>query len=248
VSAAATVPSTHRVEQVMGMPIIVELRDGSVDPALLDGVFAWFRQVDGTFSTYKADSEIRRIARGELDSDDASPEVRWVLHRCEDLRLETRGYFDANAGGRLDPSGLVKGWSVDRAATLLEAAGAASFLISAGGDIVARGGPWRIGIQHPRERTYVAAVLEAHDLAVATSGAYVRGDHVVNPFTGKAPSGVLSVTVVGPDLASADAYATAAFAMGGEAAAGWLAQLRGYEAMVILEHDVVLTTPGFPDE
>jgi FAD:protein FMN transferase len=248
VSAVATVPSTHRVEQVMGMPIIVELRDGAADPALLDDVFAWFRQVDETFSTYRADSEISRIDRGELDPDDASPLVREVLDRCAELRLETRGYFDARAGGRLDPSGLVKGWSVDRAATFLAAAGVDGFLISAGGDIVARGGPWRIGIQHPREREYVAAVLEVDDLAVATSGAYVRGDHVVNPFTGRAPGGILSVTVVGRDLASADAYATAAFAMGGDAAAGWLAQLRGYEAMVILEHDVVLTTPGFPDE
>jgi thiamine biosynthesis lipoprotein len=232
----------------MGMPIVVELRDGSADPALLDDVFEWFRQVDATFSKYKEDSEINRIDRGELEVRHASPEVRWVLDRCVALRLETRGYFDARATGRLDPSGLVKGWSVDRAAALLDGAGVGSFVISAGGDVVARGGPWRIGIQHPRDREYVAAVLEATDLAVATSGAYVRGDHVVNPYTGKPPGGVLSVTVAGPDLATADAYATAAFAMGGEAAADWLAQLRDYEAMVILEHDVVLSTPGFPDE
>jgi thiamine biosynthesis lipoprotein len=248
VSAVATVPSTHRVEHVMGMPIIVELRDAAADPAVLDDAFEWFRQVDRTFSTYREDSEISRIDRGELDADVASPEVRWVLHRCDQLRLETRGYFDARAPGRLDPSGLVKGWSVDRAAALLAAAGVRSFLISAGGDIVARGGPWRIGIQHPRERQHVAAVLEASDLAIATSGAYVRGEHVVDPHTGRAPSGVLSVTVVGPNLATADAYATAAFAMGGQAAPGWLARLRDYEAMLVLEHDVVLTTPGFPDE
>ena len=247
-SALATVPSTHRVEHVMGMPVIVELRDASVDPVLLDDVFDWFRHVDATFSTYKEESEINRIDRGELSPDDASPEVREVLDRCADLRLATRGYFDPRAGGRLDPSGLVKGWSVDRAASFLETAGVLTFLISAGGDIVAHGGPWRIGVQHPRERQHVAAILEAYDLAIATSGAYVRGDHVVNPYTGTAPRGVLSVTVVGPDLATADAYATAAFAMGSEAAADWLAYLRPYEAMVILEHDVVLTTPGFPDE
>ncbi len=247
-NAVATVPSTHRVEQLMGMPIIVELRDGSADPALLDDVFDWFRDVDATFSTYREESEVSRIARGELDSRDASPDVRDVLERCAELRLETRGYFDAHAGGRLDPSGLVKGWSVDRAASFLATAGVDSFLISAGGDIVARGGPWRIGIQHPRERQHVAAVVEAYDLAIATSGAYVRGDHVINPYTGRAPTGILSATVVGPDLATADAYATAAFAMGGEGAADWLAHIRRYEAMLILEHDVVLTTAGFPDE
>jgi FAD:protein FMN transferase len=248
VSAVEIIPSTHRVEHVMGMPIIVELRDALVEPVLLDDVFAWFRDVDAIFSAYREDSEISRIDRGELDPEEASPEVREVLERCAELRLETRGYFDARAGGRLDPSGLVKGWSVDRAAAFLETAGVDSFVISAGGDIVTRGGPWRIGVQHPRERQHVAAVLEAYNLAIATSGAYVRGDHVVNPYTGKAPAGVLSVTVVGPDLATADAYATAAFAMGGEAAADWLAHLRRYEAMVILEHDAVLTTPGFPDE
>lgn len=247
-NAVATVPSTHRVEHVMGMPIIVELRDGSADPALLDDVFDWFRDVDATFSTYREDSEINRIERGELDLAQASPEVREVLDRCAELRLETRGYFDVRAAGRLDPSGLVKGWSVDRAAAFLETAGVESFLISAGGDIVARGGPWRIGIQHPRERQHVAAILEAYDLAIATSGGYVRGDHVINPYTGKAPNGVLSVTVVGPDLATADAYATAAFAMGSEAAADWLAHTRRYEAMIVLEHDVVLTTPEFPTE
>jgi thiamine biosynthesis lipoprotein len=248
VSAVATNPSAHRVEHVMGMPIAVELRDPSAETALLDDVFAWFRQVDTTFSTYKEDSEISRIDRGELAPEDASPDVREVLDRCAELRLETRGYFDARAGGRLDPSGLVKGWSVDRAAALLDRAGVTDFVISAGGDLVARGGPWRIGIQHPREREYVAAVVEATDLAIATSGAYLRGDHVVNPYTGRPPGGVLSVTVAGPDLATADAYATAAFAMGGEAAADWLAYLPDYEAMVILEHDVVLSTPGFPGE
>jgi FAD:protein FMN transferase len=248
VNAVATVPSTHRVEHVMGMPIIVELRDTSAHPALLDDVFDWFRDVDATFSTYREDSEINRIDRGELAAAQASPEVREVLDRCDELRLETRGYFDVRAAGRLDPSGLVKGWSVDRAAAFLETAGVDSFLISAGGDIVARGGPWRIGIQHPRERQHVAAVLEAYDLAIATSGGYVRGDHVINPYTGKAPGGVLSVTVIGPDLGTADAYATAAFAMGDEAAAEWLVRLRRYEAMIVLEHEVVLTTPGFPGE
>jgi thiamine biosynthesis lipoprotein len=229
------------------MPIVVELQEISADPGLLDDVFEWFRQVDATFSTYKEDSEISRIDRGELDVRDSSPEVRWVLARCLELQLETRGYFNARATGRLDPSGLVNGWSVDRAAALLDDAGVGSFVIGAGGDLVVRGGPWRIGVQHPRRRGYVAAVIEAADLAIATSSTYVRGHHVVNPYTGRPPSGVLSVTVVGPDLASADAYATAAFAMGAEAASDWLAQLRDYEAMVILDHDVVLTTPGFPD-
>jgi len=109
-----------------------------------------------------------------------------------------------------------------------------------------RGGVWRVGIQHPLERGAVAKVIEATDLAVATSGAYARGDHVVDPHTRRPPAGVLSVKVTGPDLATADAYATAAFAMGAERAPHWTARLRGYEAMTILADGRVLSTPGLP--
>ena len=91
----------------------------------------------------------------------------------------------------------------------------------------------------------MAAVVEADDLAIATSGAYARGEHVLDPHTGLAPTGLLSVTITGPELATADAYATAAFAMGARGPA-WTAQLDGYEAMSILDTDTVLSTPGFP--
>ena len=201
--------------------------------------------MDAAFSTYRADSEISRIARGELDPAGARPMVREVLARCEALRAETGGYFDARAGGPLDPSGLVKGWAVQRAAALLEAAGSRDFCVDAGGDLVLRGGPWRVGIRHPRRRRRLAAVVTAGDLAVATSGAYERGAHILDPHTGRPPSGVMSVTVAGPDLATADAYATAAFAMGRRGPA-WTATLDGYEAMTILAPGRVLTTPGFP--
>jgi thiamine biosynthesis lipoprotein len=248
-SALATaVPGVRRVEQIMGMPIVVEARDEDVDATALDELFDWFRWVDTIFSTYKEDSEISRLALGELALANACAEVRDVLRRCDELRLETRGYFDVRASGVLDPSGLVKGWSIDRAASILDRAGLSNFAVNAGGDMRLRGGPWRIGIQHPRERDSVAAVVEASDLAVATSGGYVRGDHVLNPYTRCPPTGILSVTVVGDELATADAYATAAFAMGGEAASHWAARLRGYEAMIILEDDVVLTTGGFPND
>jgi thiamine biosynthesis lipoprotein len=155
--------------------------------------------------------------------------------------VATGGYFDARARGRLDPSGLVKGWAVDRAVALLDVGRAC---IDAGGDVLVRGRGWRVGVRHPRERGALCAVIEAGDLAVATSGAYERGLHIVDPHTGRPPEGVLSVTVVGPDLATADAYATAAFAMG-ETGPAWTARLRGYDAMTILAGDEVLATPGF---
>jgi thiamine biosynthesis lipoprotein len=236
----------------MGMPVVVDVRDPAVDDAVVDRMFDWLRAVDARFSTYKEDSEISRINRGELSVEEAHADVREVLHRCDELRQETRGYFDARAAADavLDPSGLVKGWSVDRAAAILEEGGARNYAINVAGDMVLRGGAlpdhcWRVGIQHPTERDKVAKVLAATDLAVATSGAYARGEHVLDPHTRRPPEGVRSVTVTGPVLATADAFATAAFAMG-LAGPKWTARLRGYEAMTILADDTVLSTPGFP--
>jgi FAD:protein FMN transferase len=223
----------------MGMPVTVS----GVDADAAAMVFVWLRRVDGLFSTYRPDSEVCRLDRGELDAGDADPLVREVLERCERLRVETGGYFDARASGRLDPSGLVKGWAVDRAAALLDATGARRFCVSAGGDLVARGGPWRVGVRHPRRRRRLAAALTVTDAAVATSGAYERGPHVLDPHTRRPARGARSVTVVGPDLATADAYATAAFAMGA-AGPAWTAGLDGYEAMTVIGARV-LSTPGF---
>jgi thiamine biosynthesis lipoprotein len=239
----------QRVEHVMGMPVVVDVRDDGVDDTVVEQVFDWLRHVDAVFSTYKEESEISRIDRGELLLEDAQPDVRAVLERCAELREETDGYFDTRYAGRLDPSGLVKGWAVDRAAAILDESGVRNYAVSAGGDMRVRGGAlpdpaWRIGIQHPHRRDQVAAVVETCSLAVATSGEYARGKHVWDPHRAAPPSGVLSVTITGPDLATADAYATAAFAMG-ERGPHWTARLSGYEAMTILADGRVLSTPGF---
>ena len=140
-----------------------------------------------------------------------------VLARCEELRVETGGWFDARAGGRLDPSGYVKGWAVERAAAF----GRGRCLIDAGGDVVLRG-TWRVGVRHPYERDRLAAAITVSDCAVATSGAYERGPHILDPHTGRPASGLASVTVIDRDLGTADAYATAAFAAGDPA---WTAPL-----------------------
>jgi thiamine biosynthesis lipoprotein len=248
----AALPGTRRVEQIMGMPIVLDVRDEQVRDGVIEGVFDWFRWVDATFSTYKDDSEITRLNRGVLATADAHPDVLEVLDRCERLRVETDGYFDVRAASPdlLDPSGLVKGWAVDRAAALLDAAGLRNYALNVAGDMRLRGRAvpelhWRVGIQHPLEPERVARVLDTTDLAVATSGEYARGAHVLDPHTHHPPSGILSVTITGPDLATADAYATAAFAMGAGRATHWTARLQGYEAMTILADGSVLSTPGF---
>jgi FAD:protein FMN transferase len=252
--AAPTLPGIRRVEHIMGLPIVVDIRDDCTGD-VLDELFDWLRWVDATFSTYKDDSEISRINRGELRREDAHPHVRHVLERGEQLRDETDGYFDMRTPtGSIDPSGLVKGWAVDRAAAILADAGLRNYAVNAGGDMHVRGRAvpepaWRVGIQHPLDAQQVAAVIEtAAELAIATSGAYARGEHLVDPHTGRPPSGILSVTIVGRELAIADAYATAAFAMGPDLAPHWTARLEGYEAMTILADETVFKTGGFPDD
>src|SRR3954470_23473093 len=111
--SAVAAPGLRREEDVMGMPVYLDVRDPRPDPEVVETMFGWLHWVDATFSTYKPGSEISRIGRGELAVADADPHVRAVLERCDELRADTGAYFDAHAVGSLDPSGLVKGWSVD---------------------------------------------------------------------------------------------------------------------------------------
>ena len=200
------------------------------------------------FSTYREDSEISRLDRGELALADCRPEVDEVLSACLALERETGGYFSARPAGPARPVGLREGLGASRgAAERLQAAGARALLHRRGRRrgraraAAPRDRGWRVGIRHPRERDRLAAVLEVEDLAVATSGEYERGAHIVDPRTGRPPAGLLSVTVVGPDLARADAYATAAFAMGADGPA-WTATLDGYDAMCVTDDGRVLAT------
>ncbi len=183
---------------------------------------------------------------------DCSADLRHVLAVCADLWRDTDGYFDAYAGGPLDPSGYVKGWSVEVASERLAAAGCTDHYINAGGDIRMRGhhpdgGPWRVGIRHPWEADKLSWVLALTDGAIATSGTYERGDHVINPRTGAPARGLRSVTIVGADLALADAYATAALAMG-EAALTWLAKLAtdGYDSAVVTDDGRAFSSANLP--
>jgi thiamine biosynthesis lipoprotein len=235
----------------MGTVITVDVRDTDLPESAMDAVFAWFHDVDATFSTFRIDSEISRLARGELREHQCSPDMREVLALCEEVRRRSDGSFDIRRGGGIDPLGLVKGWSVERASAMFEAAGARNFFINAGGDVVVRGRPepgrtWRLGIRHPEQADRVAAVLAIRDVAVATSGTYERGDHIVDPRTASPPSGLLSMTVVGPSLTYADAYSTAAFVMG-ERGAAWVACIDGYDALAITSQHRTVWTPGLEE-
>ena len=250
--SASGVQGTMRVEHIMGTAISVDLRDPAVPPAAVDAAFEHLRDIDARFSTYRADSEISRLARGERSVAACSPDVREVLDRCEAIRVMSHGSFDIRAhraDGGLDPSGFVKGWAAEAASDILAAAGARNYCLNAGGDVIARGErepgqPWRIGIRHPELPDRIATVLEARNLAVATSGAYERGSHIVDPSTKRAPDGLLSITVVGAHLSEADAYATAAFAMGRRGLA-WIASLPDYAGCMITTERRLVWTPEF---
>lgn len=236
----------------MGTVIGIDVRDPDVPDSAIDDAIAWLVDVDARFSPYRSGSEISRLARAEVGPDECSPDVRFVLTRCEALRVESDGYFDIRGPGLLgglDPSGYVKGWAVEEAADILEAAGARNYAINAGGDVILRGRPepevkpdqatgrpWVVGIRHPLEADQVVARLSfggaSERQAVATSGLYERAGHIVDPHTSGSPVGLLSATVVGPSLALADAYATTVFAMG-PGGLGWLARRPGFGGYVI---------------
>ncbi len=232
--------ATTWVEQIMGTAVGIDVRGAGLPDVVIDSAFARLRYIDARFSTYRPDSEVSRLIRGDLDETECSAELRGLLGLCEDLRRTSDGYFDIRRhrpDGRPDPTGLVKGWAIEEAAFLLETAGAANFAINGGGDIVADGEPtpgepWRVGIRHPEQADRIAAVLGIRDLAVATSGAYERGEHIVDPHDGLPAHDLLSLTVVGPSLTYADAYATAAFAMG-SAGPAWVHGHEGYGAFAI---------------
>ncbi|NUR28924.1 MAG: FAD:protein FMN transferase [Catenulispora sp.] len=204
--------------------------------------------IDAKFSTYRPDSAISRMARGERVAYDE--EVAEVLERCADVEADTGGAFSARPDGRLDPSGWVKGWAIEEVSRLLAEAGSESHLVVGGGDVQARGEPeagrpWTVGIADPLEPGRFAALVSARDFAVATSGGAERGDHILDPATGAPAVGFASVTLIGERIAYTDAYATAVFAMGPERGLDWVEKREGFEAYAVLPGGHTMETAGF---
>ncbi|MGE5140426.1 MAG: FAD:protein FMN transferase [Rudaea sp.] len=231
------------------MPVTVEIVDRSATLADVDSVFAYFDSVDNRFSTYKADSEISAINRGALALRDASDDMRLVFALAEQTRLETNGYFDISHNGGYDPSGIVKGWAIYNAARMLRDRGFSNYQVEAGGDLQAsgmseRGQAWLVGIRNPFNPREIVKVLRADDCGIATSGTYVRGQHVYNPKVDSGPiKEVVSLTVVGPNIYEADRFATAAFAMGRDGIR-FIDQAEGLEGYMIDDRGRATMTRG----
>lgn len=234
----------------MGMPITVEIVD-TLNVKLLAHVFNFFREVDNRYSTYKADSEITRINNG-LPKADWSPEMRRVLSLCEKTKRQTHGYFDIEQGGKLDPSGLVKGWAIWEAAKQLRRLGSSNFYIEAGGDIQTSGKnaeqqPWIIGIRNPFNRNEIIKVLRVKNKGVATSGTYIRGQHIYNPHQPNVPpANIKSLTVIGQSIYEADRFATAAFAMG-KSGIGFIEDTKDLEGYMVDDKGMATFTSGFQE-
>jgi FAD:protein FMN transferase len=241
---------TVHVEHCMGTTFTIDVRDPGDWSTAIGAVVDWLHRVDATFSTYQPTSDVSRIRRGELPVTDADPMVADVLDRCARMQHETGGFFTSLPGGRIDPTGLVKGRAIERASDLLREAGSANHAVNGGGDMQLAGEAepgrgWTVGITDPSDRLRVLATVEVRDAALATSGVGERGAHIVNPFTGRpADSGLTSATILGPRLTEVDAYATAAFVMG-RPAIGWVESRPGYEALVVANGGTVHHTSGW---
>jgi thiamine biosynthesis lipoprotein len=237
VSATAALPhaTQRRVLEVMGTVVSLALRGRHSADARGEEAWAAASEVlleaDRVFSTYRADSPVSQWARGERALEHCPPEVAEVLGIAERAKAVSDGAFDIGYAALPDPSGVVKGWAVQRAADVLGTLPDTDFCLSAGGDLVCRtvrpgAPPWRIGIEDPRDLRRVLATVPVRNGAVATSGSAHRGGHVVDPRTGRPPAELLQVTVLGPDLTWVDIEATAAYVLGNGARAWLLARHR----------------------
>lgn len=234
----------------MGMPVTVDIA-GVSGATLVEAVFDYFEHVDRRFSTYRTDSEISAINRGDLPIRDWSAEMMEVMALAAQTKDQTDGYFDIRKpDGSLDPSGIVKGWAIRNAAGIVRRAGVGDFFIEAGGDIQscgrnASGLDWSVGIRNPFNAEEIIKIVYPRGHGVATSGTYARGQHIYNPLgTGDPITEIVSLTVIGSDVLEADRFATAAFAMGREGIV-FLEQAPGLEGYVVDSNSRATPTSGF---
>lgn len=234
---------------IMGMPISVVIEDEAADAAAFKMVYDYFHYVDKKYSPYKTASEVSKINAG-LPPSKQSKEMKTILRLCEKTKKQTQGYFDAYRAGKLDPSGLVKGWAINNAAKLLGKSGFKNFYIDAGGDIQVSGRngdgqPWSVGIRNPLKPDEIVKVVRVSGReGIATSGTYVRGQHIYNPHDDEEITDVASLTVIGPSIYDADRFATAAFAMG-KRGIRFIESLAGHEAYMITGNRLAILTSGF---
>ncbi len=243
----------HHEEEVMGTVVTIDLfGESPVEKVahLVESACDVLHDVDHVFSTWRPDSPISRLRRGELPVEATPAAVGEVLRRCAHARTLSSGWFDPWAmPGGVDPTGYVKGWAAQRAVSRLSAPGVGGAIVYAAGDIATSGrpepgAPFRVAIVDPFDPARLACVVELElDGAIATSGTYERGAHLIDPRSGRPAAAVASASVCGPDLGLADALATAVAVSG---SLDLLDGLDGYEALVVGWDGHRHSTPRFP--
>lgn len=231
------------------MPITVEIVDAYVLVNDFKDIFAFFRKVDQQFSPYKKSSEVSKINRNEITEKDYSLEMREILRLAQEIKEKSNGYFDVYHKGYFDPSGVVKGWAIQKGAELLRERGFHNFFIDAGGDIqvdgLKNGKKWKVGIRNPFNRDEIIKVVTLSNEAIATSGTYIRGDHIFNPLEkNKVVKDIVSLSVLGTSIIEADLLATAAFAMG-KKGIEFINSCAGVDGYMIDTNGVATYTQGF---
>ncbi len=236
---------------MMGMPITVEITDPKAMEDVFDEVFSYFDYIDKKFSPYRTDSELSSFNAGRLSTDDLSEDMCTILEFAEKTKQETDGYFDIrNRAGLLDPSGIVKGWAIRNAASIIKKRGFDDFYVEAGGDVQIsgrneRGDKWSVGVKSPLNQSQIVKKLALENVGIATSGTYIRGDHIWDPKAKDRPiADIVSLTVIGPDVYEADRFATAAFAMG-KSGINLIEETGGLEGYLIDKAGTATMTTGF---
>lgn len=235
---------------LMGMPITLEIVDAKAGEKDLDLIFNYFKYVDLTFSTYKKDSEISKINANKLKKNKYSHDMNHILMLAEKTKVQTDGFFNIEQEGKLDPSGIVKGWAILEATKKLKNYGFKNFYVDAGGDIQVSGKNhenkhWTVGIRNPFNSDQIVKVLKLNNQGVATSGTAARGQHIYNPhLKNQGITDILSITVIAKDVLEADRFATAAFAMG-KVGINFLEKMPYVEGYMIDIEGVATMTSGF---
>jgi len=232
------------------MPITVTIVDSKATKKNINDIFTYFSHVDAVFNTFREDSEISKINANQLPRIKWSHEMKEVIDLCEETKRQTNGFFEINRNGSLDPLGIVKGWAIHKACDSLLDKEFDNYYIEAGGDIETHGHNevgkiWSVGIRNPFNRKEIVKKLNINNMGIATSGTYIRGNHIINPF---APTelitDIVSLTIVGPDVLEADRMATAAFAMG-KNGINFIETIPGFEGYMIDSRGQATFTEGF---
>ncbi len=234
----------------MGTVVSVELSECS--HGTLERLESEFHRRDEQFSLYKADSEISRIGRGELELQRSSEAMRECYGRALEWRRLTDGAFTANRpDGVIDLSGIVKAEAMLAAADVLDSDGLENWCLNAGGDVLVRGTttdhqPWSVGIVDPFDRSLLLATKRLTNTrpALATSGSAERGDHIWRSTP--ASRDFIQVSVAAADIVTADVLATAIIAGGQPSLADSTARW-SIDVLAVAHSGEIFATPGFLD-